>query len=92
MKSNLKTVKEAVERFYVVPTRDNARECKREIEGFEPKIRDFFKQLTVKICKCMDKEENESTSELTLGKPADCGLSELLEWVQEQRDKEIFGE
>ena len=48
--------------------------------------------LTVKICACMDREENSSTSELIPRAPADCGLSELLEWTLEQRDKEILGE
>jgi len=41
MKHNLETLKDAVERFYVVPTRENARACKKEIDGFEKELREM---------------------------------------------------
>jgi len=42
MKHTLETLKEAVKRFYVVPTNDNARKCKEELEGFEKEFHDLY--------------------------------------------------
>jgi len=52
--------------------------------------RQLFNPLTARICQCMDIEENESMNAVDMSKPADCGLSDVLEWVQ-KKEEELLG-